>query len=100
MPAAVDRTAFRWVAPDGSSVRAEYLYGSYSNGRAVGSEWQVLVARARAYERELGDARLPGGAMLLMNGSDHLPAQPALPRVVRDANEREQLVRRAFRSRS
>ena len=33
VPAAVEQTAFWWEAPDGSRVRAEYLYGSYSNGR-------------------------------------------------------------------
>ena len=33
VPAAVEQTAFWWQAPDGSRVRAEYLYGSYSNGR-------------------------------------------------------------------
>ena len=55
VPAAIDRTAFWWQAPDGSRVRAEYLYGSYSNGRelpvrpgpARGAGAQ-LRARARA----------------------------------------------------
>ena len=35
VPAAVDRTAFWWEAPDGSRVRAEHLWGSYANGRDV-----------------------------------------------------------------
>ena len=35
VPAAVEQTAFWWEAPDGSRVRAEYLYGSYSNGRDI-----------------------------------------------------------------
>jgi alpha-mannosidase len=35
VPAAIVRTAFWWRAPDGSTVRAEYLYGSYSNGRDI-----------------------------------------------------------------
>ena len=35
VPSAVDRTAFRWRAPDGSSVRAEYLVAGYGNGAAL-----------------------------------------------------------------
>ena len=42
--------------------RAEYLYGSYSNGRDLPDDAKQLVARAHGYELELGDARLPGGA--------------------------------------
>src|SRR5262249_3689347 len=56
-------------------------------GRGLPDDWRLLAARAAAYERELGDAMLPGGAMLLMNGSDQVAAQPTLPAVVRDANE-------------
>ena len=44
-------------------------------------------SRGRAsYELELGDARLPGGGMLLMNGTDHQMPQPWLGRVVAEAN--------------
>ena len=46
-----------------------------------------LVARARGYDAELGDAALPGGGMLLMNGSDHLLPQPWLGEVVAAAND-------------
>ena len=86
VPAAIDRTAFWWQAPDGSRVRAEYLYGSYSNGRELPSDPAQLVARARNYELELGPAALPGGGVLLMNGSDHLPPQRGLGDVVAAAN--------------
>ncbi len=86
VPAAIDRTAFWWEAPDGSRVRAEYLYGSYSNGRDLPKEATALVARARGYEAELGPARLDGGGMLLMNGTDHQLPQPWLGQVVADAN--------------
>ncbi len=86
VPSDVTRTAFWWRAPDGSEVRAEYLYGSYSNGRDIPADPARLVARARGYEAELGRAALPGGGMLLMNGSDHLPPQPWLGRVVAEAN--------------
>jgi mannosylglycerate hydrolase len=86
VPAAVTQTAFWWEAPDGSRVRAEYLYGSYSNGRDLPDDAKQLVARAHGYEIELGDARLDGGGMLLMNGTDHQAPQPWLGRVVAEAN--------------
>src|SRR3954449_260372 len=86
VPAAVEQTAFWWEAPDGTRVRAEYLYGSYSNGRDLPDDAKQLVARAHGYELELGDAKLPGGGMLLMNGTDHQAPQPWLGRVVAEAN--------------
>jgi len=87
VPAAVTQTAFWWEAPDGSRVRAESLYGSYSNGRDLPDDAKALVARARGYEAELGGAKLSGGGMLLMNGTDHQLPQPWLGRVVAEANE-------------
>ena len=86
VPSAVDRTAFWWEALDGSRVRAEYLYGSYSNGRDLPDDAKQLVARAHGYLLELGNARLPDGDVLLMNGSDHLLPQPWLGSVVAEAN--------------
>jgi mannosylglycerate hydrolase len=86
VPSAIDRTAFWWEAPDGSRVRAEYLYGSYSNGRDLPDDAKQLIARARSYQAELGPARLSGGALLLMNGTDHQLPQPGLGRVVTEAN--------------
>ncbi|HWS46890.1 MAG TPA: glycoside hydrolase family 38 C-terminal domain-containing protein [Acidimicrobiia bacterium] len=87
VPAQVAHTAFWWEAPDGSRVRAEYLYGSYSNGRDIPDDAKQLVLRARDYEHELGGARL--GDMLLMNGTDHQMPQPWLSRVVADANAQQ-----------
>jgi alpha-mannosidase len=84
VPAVVEQTAFWWEAPDGSRVRAEYLYGSYSNGRDIPDDAKRLVLRAVDYEQELGSARL--GDMLLMNGTDHQMPQPWLGRVVAEAN--------------
>jgi alpha-mannosidase len=84
IPAAVEQTAFWWQAPDGSRVRTEYLYGSYSNGRDLPQDAKGLVLRAVDYEQELGPARI--GDMLLMNGTDHQMPQPWLGRVVAEAN--------------
>jgi mannosylglycerate hydrolase len=84
VPASVEQTAFWWEAPDGSRVRAEYLYGSYSNGRDIPDDAKRLALRAVDYEQELGPARLQD--MLLMNGTDHQMPQPWLGRVVAEAN--------------
>jgi alpha-mannosidase len=84
VPAQVEQTAFWWEAPNGSRVRAEYLYGSYSNGRDLPDDAKRLVLRAVDYEHELGAARI--GGMLLMNGTDHQMPQPWLGRVVAEAN--------------
>jgi alpha-mannosidase len=85
IPARVEQTAFWWEAPDGSRVRCEYLYGSYSNGRDIPRDAKGLLLRASDYEQELGPARI--GDMLLMNGTDHQLPQPWLGRVVAEAND-------------
>lgn len=84
VPREIAATGFWWQAPDGSRVRTEYLYGSYSNGRDIPRDPALLVERARSYQEELGPARLDG--MLLMNGTDHQVPQPWLGEVVARAN--------------
>jgi hypothetical protein len=86
VPAAVDKNAFWWFAPDGSRVRAEYLYGSYSNGRDLPHDPEKLVARARGYQHELGHVLLDDAGILLMNGTDHHLPQAGLGAVVAAAN--------------
>ena len=87
VPAAVDRTGFWWTAPDGSTVRAEYLWVGYGNGAAIPDDAKALVARIRAHVDELGDALPDGAPLLWMNGTDHQVPQPWLGRVVAEANE-------------
>lgn len=87
VPSAVDRTAFLWAAPDGSSVRAEYLVAGYGNGAALPEDAKQLVRRLSAMEEEFASFLPAVGPMLLMNGSDHLRPQPWLGRVVAEANE-------------
>src|SRR6185295_15258952 len=53
-------TAFRWEAPDGSTVRTEYLFGSYANGRGLPPDGPGLVERARSWEEEVGPRRVAG----------------------------------------
>ena len=85
VPAAIDRTAFRWAAPDGSEVRAEYLPTGYGNGARVPREPDALVAQVEEFAR-LHDRLLAGGPVLWMNGTDHLLPQPWLAEVVAKAN--------------
>jgi hypothetical protein len=87
VPAAVDRTAFWWTAPDGSTVRAEHLWVGYGNGAAMPDDAKGLISRVRAHEAELGDALLPAAPMLWMNGTDHQAPQPWLGRVIAEAND-------------
>ena len=84
VPSAIITTGFWWEAPDGSRVRAEYLYGSYSNGRDLPEEAAGMIERARNYEAELGPARI--GGLLLMNGTDHQLPQPGVGRAAAKAN--------------
>ncbi len=83
VPEAVDRTRFWWSGPDGSTVRAEYLWWGYSVGASVVDDPAALVDRMRALLVELGPAAC--GGLLFMNGTDHQAPQPWLGRVVRDA---------------
>ncbi|HEX2272839.1 MAG TPA: glycoside hydrolase family 38 C-terminal domain-containing protein, partial [Acidimicrobiales bacterium] len=86
VPAAVDRTGFWWSAPDGSTVRAEYLPVGYGNGASVPDDAKRLLGRIRAHEVELGPLLAPGAPMLWMNGTDHQVPQPWLGRVVAEVN--------------
>ncbi len=70
--------------PTARRCRAEFLVGSYSNGRDMPRDAPSLIARARDYDASLGPARL--GDLLFMNGTDHQLPQPWLGSVVADAN--------------
>ncbi|HEV3281982.1 MAG TPA: hypothetical protein VG032_10305 [Acidimicrobiales bacterium] len=87
VPSAVDRTGFRWVAPDGSAVRAEYLVAGYGNGAALPDDAKALIRRLRTHLEELDPFLTPGDPLLLMNGTDHQRPQPWLGRVVTEANQ-------------
>ena len=80
VPSTIDRNAFRWEAPDGSSVRAEYLVAGYGNGAALPDDAKALVRRLQAHIDEFGAFIGPEDPLLLMNGSDHLRPQPWLGR--------------------
>jgi mannosylglycerate hydrolase len=85
VPSSISKTGFFWEAPDGSTVRAEYLPVGYSNGAALPDSAKALIDRAADHLDEVGD--LVTGDLLYMNGSDHLMPQPWLGRVVAEAND-------------
>jgi mannosylglycerate hydrolase len=84
VPAAVDRSGFLWQAPDGSSVRAEYLPQGYGNGSALPDDAKAFVAALDGFGRQWGNLLV--GPLLWMNGTDHQMPQPWLGRVVAEAN--------------
>jgi hypothetical protein len=85
VPSAVDRNAFWWESPDGSTVRAEYLLEGYGNGAALPDDAKDLIAMVERFEDDHASFLL-GGALLWMNGTDHLAPKPWLGRVIADAN--------------
>ena len=85
VPSQVTKNAFVWEAPDGSSVRAEYLPVGYGNGAALPDDAKALVRRTEDNVAEVADSS--PGDLLCMNGSDHLMPQPWLGRVVAEAND-------------
>jgi mannosylglycerate hydrolase len=85
VPSEVDRTAFRWVAPDGSEVRAEYLPTGYGNGARVPHDPDAMVAQIDEFADQ-HRVLLDGGPVLWMNGTDHLLPQPWLGEVAAKAN--------------
>jgi mannosylglycerate hydrolase len=84
VPSAITKTGFWWEAPDGSTVRAEYLPVGYGNGAVLPDDAKSLVRRTEDHEQEIGSFLIDD--LLLMNGSDHLPPQPWLGRIVAEAN--------------
>jgi len=85
VPSDITSTGFDWEAPDGSSVRAEYLVAGYSNGAELPEDAKALARRVSALEEEVRPFLIDG--LLVMNGSDHLHPQPGLGRVLAEANE-------------
>jgi mannosylglycerate hydrolase len=85
VPSVIDKTGFEWEAPDGSTVRAEYLPVGYSNGAAIPDDAKELVRRVADHEQEIGSFLID--ALLFMNGTDHQEPQPWLGRVVAEAND-------------
>ena len=84
VPSSITSSAFEWVAPDGSSVRAEYLLDGYGNGASLPNDAKAVLTRVRNHEAAFSS--FLADDILFMNGSDHLAPQPWLGRVVAEAN--------------
>ncbi|MGD8794772.1 MAG: hypothetical protein PVF47_19640, partial [Anaerolineae bacterium] len=89
---------FWWEAPDGSRVLAVHLRQGYGNISNLGYTipWGDSSAMAFDLDRATGRLRQAiddlkphshAGAVLLMNGTDHLEADPHLPACIARANE-------------
>jgi len=81
VPAAVDRHAFAWQAPDGTAVRAEYLPGGYGNAAELVADPDRL---SRATADHVAAARPWFGTdpILAMYGTDHSAPLPWLSAAV------------------
>jgi mannosylglycerate hydrolase len=86
VPSAVDRSGFWWRAPDGSTVRAEYLPEGYGNGAYLPGDAKSLVRQIAEFDQRYGDM-LEASPILWMNGGDHQAPRPWLGRVVAEAND-------------
>jgi len=84
VPAAVDRHAFHWSAPDGSSVRTEYLVGGYGNAAGLFAFPDVAAAGRRLLERLT--PYFGADPVLAMYGADHSTPLPDLLDVVEEIN--------------
>ncbi|MBS1838614.1 MAG: alpha-mannosidase, partial [Actinobacteria bacterium] len=69
VPSEVHSPAFRWEAPDGSAVRAEYLPAGYGNGSELPEDPAQVREKVEAFRLLHGD--LVGDPILLMAGMDH-----------------------------
>ncbi|WP_326835687.1 hypothetical protein VSH64_12265 [Amycolatopsis rhabdoformis] len=81
VPAGVPGHAFRWTAPDGSSVRVEYLARGYGNAAYVFSDPGFFTSRMAELGRRL---RPEFGAdpVLAMYGTDHSAPVGSLVKLV------------------
>jgi alpha-mannosidase len=88
IPAAIDRHAFTWSAPDGSSVRAEYLPSGYGNAAHV----LDLPERLQAKVALLDEAMRPffgDDPVLALYGTDHAEPVSDLAEIVERTNADE-----------
>lgn len=85
VPAQIDRHAFAWAAPDGSTVRAEYLLGGYGQGVELLDIPDRVAERIAAYHD--GRRAFAGDEhVLAMFGADHVMPRPETSQLVARAN--------------
>ncbi|UUL76969.1 hypothetical protein NG819_04705 [Pseudarthrobacter sp. Fe7] len=81
VPSKVSGHSFRWEAPDGSSVRVEYLFDGYGSALDLLAIPDHIPHALKEY-REQTAARYRGDPILGMVGTDHMPPDTALMRHV------------------
>ena len=86
IPAAIDRHAFRWEAPDGSWVRAEYLPAGYGNAAHLFAVPEALEAAADRFV-EWSRPWFGADPLLAMYGTDHTAPVAELAGLVSRLNE-------------
>ena len=96
VPSAVDRSGFWWEAPDGTTIRAEYLPEGYGNGARVPDDAKALLHLVDGFIST--HETLLDGPVLWMVGTDHQTPRPWLGRVVLEANELQDDVELVIRS--
>ncbi|WP_346533909.1 hypothetical protein [Micromonospora sp. DPT] len=81
VPDRVRAHAFAWQAPDGTTVRTEYLPGGYGNAAGLMDDAALVTRRAIDLADRLGGWRPEGatGPTLAMYGTDHAAPAPDAP---------------------
>jgi alpha-mannosidase len=82
----LEKTEFFWRAPDGSEVLTVHLPTGYGIANALPVEPEALLERVRSI-RETLEPRATTPYLLLMNGTDHTPAQLQLGAMIAAANQ-------------
>ncbi|HEV7605589.1 MAG TPA: hypothetical protein VGO15_11510, partial [Candidatus Limnocylindrales bacterium] len=85
VPEAIDRDTFRWSAPDGSAVIAEYLVGGYGNGAYLFDVPDLLASKLVGY-RAANAGFYGERSLLAMYGTDHAVPSPRLADLVEAVN--------------
>ncbi len=80
-------TELRWRAPDGSEVLVVHLRTSYATAANLPNSTDGALAQLLMPMNVLS-LRGTSSAILLLNGSDHLPPQPFIPDLLKGLNQR------------
>lgn len=86
VPAAIDAHVFRWEAPDGSAVRAEYLVDGYGNAAHLLDVSDRPAESLDAFAAKVGPFFHDGDDLLAMYGTDHMAPAPDLVERVAQLN--------------
>ncbi len=96
VPASVSGHAFRWVAPDGTSVRVEYLAGSYGNAAYLFADADRFAERARHLKAATSEV-YDDAPVLAMYGTDHSAPVRSLVKLVEGLEAAEETPRLTMR---